>query len=331
MNVDIAKRLADRRRHAGLTQEALAEKLDVSRQAVSKWERSESSPDTDNLIALAELYGVSLDELLFGSVEDEADAVATVDEVFVEDAAEPDQSTERETESAAEADTKPETESATDSDSEAHSYSSAEASQNSSESFRGGFGFNSPDGKVHIGPDGIRVEDGKDHVNINWQDGVNVYDGKKGDQVHVGWDGIRINGQHYDDTKSATAAMCGHPYKAKEAGFAHAWTCFPFPAIVLIAYLFIGFATDQWGIGAFIFATIPLYYLLGALITTKRLGPFLTGTYAVAALCWFCYMAFVQGEPHPAWVIFLTIPLVAGCLAALSHWWDKSKRRCDQC
>ena len=58
---------------AGLSQEALAEKLGVSRQAVSKWERSESSPDTDNLIALAKLYGVSLDELLYvdESIEDD--------------------------------------------------------------------------------------------------------------------------------------------------------------------------------------------------------------------------------------------------------------------
>lgn len=63
MNVEIAERLAARRKLAGLSQEALAEKLGVSRQAVSKWERSESSPDTDNLIALAKLYGVSLDEL----------------------------------------------------------------------------------------------------------------------------------------------------------------------------------------------------------------------------------------------------------------------------
>ena len=65
MNVEIAERLAARRKMAGLSQEALAEKLGVSRQAVSKWERSESSPDTDNLIALAQLYGVSLDELLY--------------------------------------------------------------------------------------------------------------------------------------------------------------------------------------------------------------------------------------------------------------------------
>lgn len=42
MNVEIAERLAARRKLAGLSQEALAEKLGVSRQAVSKWERSVS-------------------------------------------------------------------------------------------------------------------------------------------------------------------------------------------------------------------------------------------------------------------------------------------------
>lgn len=65
MNVEIAQRLAERRKQAGLSQEALAARLGVSRQAVSKWERSESSPDTDNLIALAQLYGLSLDDLLY--------------------------------------------------------------------------------------------------------------------------------------------------------------------------------------------------------------------------------------------------------------------------
>lgn len=66
MDLAMAQRLVDRRKAAGLSQEALAAQLGVSRQAVSKWERSESSPDTDNLIALAALYGVSLDELLYG-------------------------------------------------------------------------------------------------------------------------------------------------------------------------------------------------------------------------------------------------------------------------
>ena len=64
MNVQIAQRLAELRRAKGYSQESLARELGLSRQAVSKWERAESSPDTENLIALARLYGVSLDELL---------------------------------------------------------------------------------------------------------------------------------------------------------------------------------------------------------------------------------------------------------------------------
>lgn len=64
MNIEIANRLVELRRARGLSQEDLAAQLGVSRQAVSKWERCESSPDTDNLIALARLYGVSLDALL---------------------------------------------------------------------------------------------------------------------------------------------------------------------------------------------------------------------------------------------------------------------------
>ena len=70
MNVEIAQRLAAMRREQGYSQEELAERLGLSRQAVSKWERAESSPDTGNLIALAKLYGVSLDDLLRIDAED---------------------------------------------------------------------------------------------------------------------------------------------------------------------------------------------------------------------------------------------------------------------
>lgn len=64
MNIEIATRLQKLRKEKGYSQEQLAEELGISRQAVSKWERAESSPDTDNLICLAKLYGISLDELL---------------------------------------------------------------------------------------------------------------------------------------------------------------------------------------------------------------------------------------------------------------------------
>lgn len=64
MDITTANRLYELRKQHGYSQDELAEMLNVSRQAVSKWERSESSPDTDNLIALAKLYGISLDDLL---------------------------------------------------------------------------------------------------------------------------------------------------------------------------------------------------------------------------------------------------------------------------
>ena len=64
MNLEIANRLLEYRKQHTLSQEELAARIGVSRQAVSKWERAEASPDTDNLIALARLCKVSLDEPL---------------------------------------------------------------------------------------------------------------------------------------------------------------------------------------------------------------------------------------------------------------------------
>lgn len=78
MNLEIATRLVGLRKANKLSQEALAEKLGISRQAVSKWERAEASPDTDNLIALAKLYHVSLDELLKINEEEETDRAMPV-------------------------------------------------------------------------------------------------------------------------------------------------------------------------------------------------------------------------------------------------------------
>jgi len=63
MNQEIAGKLLALRKQNGYSQEELAEKLGISRQAVSKWERGDASPDTDNLIALAKIYNISLDKL----------------------------------------------------------------------------------------------------------------------------------------------------------------------------------------------------------------------------------------------------------------------------
>ena len=58
--------IKNRRAAAGYTQEYVAETLGVSRQAVSKWENGTSEPSTANLMALAKLYQVTVDELLGG-------------------------------------------------------------------------------------------------------------------------------------------------------------------------------------------------------------------------------------------------------------------------
>ncbi|MCC3863749.1 helix-turn-helix domain-containing protein [Terrisporobacter petrolearius] len=56
--------LKELRKNHRYTQEEVAEKISVSRQAVAKWENGETIPDINNCIALAELYGVSLDDLV---------------------------------------------------------------------------------------------------------------------------------------------------------------------------------------------------------------------------------------------------------------------------
>lgn len=61
---NLAEKLYELRKTNALSQDELADKLNVSRQAISKWERGESLPDTENLIQLSKLYNVSIDELV---------------------------------------------------------------------------------------------------------------------------------------------------------------------------------------------------------------------------------------------------------------------------
>lgn len=64
--MDFQTRLLELRKDAGLSQEALADLLNVTRQAVQKWESGASRPDMDNLTALADYFQVSLDYLVTG-------------------------------------------------------------------------------------------------------------------------------------------------------------------------------------------------------------------------------------------------------------------------
>lgn len=61
-----------------MTQLDLAEALDVSRQAISKWERGVAEPTVENLVSIGQLFGVSLDELVGGEPQSEEPPVTDV-------------------------------------------------------------------------------------------------------------------------------------------------------------------------------------------------------------------------------------------------------------
>lgn len=64
--MEIGKKLKEARQMSGLTQENVAEKLNVSRQTISNWETEKFYPDILYVLQLSDLYQVSLDELLKG-------------------------------------------------------------------------------------------------------------------------------------------------------------------------------------------------------------------------------------------------------------------------
>lgn len=298
MDLAMAQRLVDRRKAAGLSQEALAAQLGVSRQAVSKWERSESSPDTDNLIALAALYGVSLDELLYGEAVDDADC-------------------------------------SEDSDAGADASDEAEEDEDSADNTS-----RSDKPLVDISlAHGIHVidPDKGEEVHVGWN-GIHVTNDRKGEEVHVGPGGVHVDtleddGHSVHTNADGTVTIDGETFSSwKEAHdkldhhgkhfhtkLGRAWNKFPFPALVALAYLALGIVYGTWGMGFFLVFLIPIYYAIGDFIDRRRLSKLIGSVYPAAAIAWFLYMWLCLGQPHPAWVILITIPVVG----ALMHWCRK--------
>ena len=296
MDLAMAQRLVDRRKAAGLSQEALAAQLGVSRQAVSKWERSESSPDTDNLIVLAALYGVSLDELLYGE--------AAGDGSLGDD---PSADNSREAED-------------------------AEASAEHTE--RG----DKPLIDISLAR-GIHVIDPNkgEEVHVGWN-GIHVSNERKGEEVHVGPGGVHVDtleddGHSVHTNTDGTVTIDGETFSSwKEAHdkldhhgkhfhtkLGRAWNKFPFPALVALAYLVLGIVYGTWTTGLFLVFLIPVYYAIGDFIDRRRLSKLIGSVYPAAAIAWFLYIWLCLGQPHPAWVILITIPVVG----ALMHWCRK--------
>ena len=67
--MDFGDKLKQYRLKEGLSQEQLAEKIGVSRQAITKWETKRGLPDVENMIILAELFNLTLDELVLEEVK----------------------------------------------------------------------------------------------------------------------------------------------------------------------------------------------------------------------------------------------------------------------
>ena len=74
--MSIAERILTLRKSKGMSQEQLAEAVGVSRQAVSKWESEQASPDPEKIIAMSEIFGVTTDYLLKG-IEPEKEEAKT--------------------------------------------------------------------------------------------------------------------------------------------------------------------------------------------------------------------------------------------------------------
>lgn len=303
MDLAMAQRLVDRRKAAGLSQEALAAQLGVSRQAVSKWERSESSPDTDNLIALAALYGVSLDELLYGEAASDADGSEDGSTETVDEAKEAEDSAEH-----ADCGDKP---------------------------------------LVDISlARGIHVIDPNkgEEVHVGWN-GIHVTNERKGEEVHVGPDGVHVDtleddGHSVHTNDDGTVTIDGETFSSwKEAHdkldhhgkhfhtkVGRTWNKFPFPALVALAYLVLGIVYSTWGMGLLLVFLVPVYYAIGDFIDRRHLSKLIECVYPAAAIAWFLYMWLCLEQPHPAWVILITIPVVKALMRWCRKQWKHRKR-----
>lgn len=72
--MEFNNKLYELRKQKGFSQEELANRLNVSRQTVSKWEVGDSTPDMEKLIAISDLFGISLDELVLDKTSEPSSA-----------------------------------------------------------------------------------------------------------------------------------------------------------------------------------------------------------------------------------------------------------------
>jgi len=313
MNIEIANRLVQMRKEKGYSQEALAEQLGISRQAVSKWERAESSPDTSNLITLAKLYGVSLDELL----DTDQEKFESGEPIKKKDSLDIGVSREEKIEELPEE--------------ELPEYEYVKI---------GWDGIHVKEGadEVHVGWRGIHViENGQDVVRIGagYNDEVD-WENKSGVYVSEEY-GVWINGEERTDfTWKFDGILVGilfciylwigfeyrlwHPgwvlflavpimngfvsaFKNKSVS---AISAIVYPTLVILGYLYLGFTASLWHPGWLLFLTIPIF---SSIVSAIKNGDFSLFSYGMLVIVGYLSMGIVRGVWHPTWIAFITIPI----------------------
>lgn len=83
--MNFGEKLYELRKEKKLSQEEVADKLNVTRQTVSKWETNQSTPDFDKVLPLCELFGISADELLSGNKKEENNTEKKTRKVEIEE------------------------------------------------------------------------------------------------------------------------------------------------------------------------------------------------------------------------------------------------------
>lgn len=82
--MEFHNKLYNLRKQKGLSQEELANRLNVSRQTISKWEVGDSTPDMEKLIAISDMFDISLDELVMDKVPARKDESLSKSEIVGE-------------------------------------------------------------------------------------------------------------------------------------------------------------------------------------------------------------------------------------------------------
>ncbi len=284
----LGNKLYELRKKHHLSQEELAERLGVSRQAVSKWECGESLPDTDNLITISKLYGVSLDELV-GNTPNQPHTD------------EPEQENTEQTNASREDNTQGARKKGIHIDeNEIHIDVEGKIHFDDNGIHVGG------EKGIHIGDDGVRVGGEKgihiddDGVHVGGEDGIHIDD----NGVHVGEKDVNINVHVEVPTKK----------RVKKEIALRILTYLPYPIVITIAYLLWGFLGDGWALGWTLFVTIPIYYTLIDCIKKKKASHF---AYPFLVAFIYLFVGMKWGYWHPNWVLFITIPIYYAIVEAI--------------